>query len=188
MEWAKSSAPTRSMFVTVVAWIYIALDGFGAFISLIQNILVNTVFPFDRMSEGLAQAKARSAMQLPSFFFWMFDHLRPFLLLFLVFALIKLVSAIGLLYRRNWARLLFIGLLAFGIVGSFAAIALQQYVLSSMLTMPPPRNAPADFEAAMRGMMIVFRVFAAVFAIGFSVLYGWMIKKLMSPPIVAEFS
>ena len=64
MEWAKSSAPTRSMFVSVVAWIYIALDGFGAFISLIQNILVNTVFPFDRMSEGLAQAKARSAMQL----------------------------------------------------------------------------------------------------------------------------
>jgi hypothetical protein len=188
MEWAKSSAPTRSMFVSVVAWIYIALDGFGAFIALIQNILINTVFPFDQMSEGLAQAEARSAIQLPSFFFWMFDHLRPFLLLFLVFTLIKLVSAIGLLYRRNWARLVFIGLLVFGIVGSFAGIALQQYMLSSMLTMPPPRNAPADFEAAMRGMMIVFRVFGAVLAIGFSVLYGWMIKKLMSPPIVAEFS
>jgi hypothetical protein len=40
----------------------------------------------------------------------------------------------------------------------------------------------------MQGMMIVFRVFGAVFAIGFSVLYGWMIKKLLSPAIVAEFS
>jgi len=188
MEWAQSRPQTRSTFVTVVAWIYIALDGFGAFISLIQNIVVNTVVPFDRMGEALEKAKAQGATQMPSFFFWIFDHIRPLLLLFLVFALIKLACAIGLLCRRNWARFLFIGLLAFGIAASLAGIALQQYVLSSMLMMPRPRNAPADFEATMQSMTIVFRVFAGVFAIGFSVLYAWMIKKLLSPAIAAEFS
>jgi hypothetical protein len=30
-------------------------------------------------------------------------------------------------------------------------------------------------------------VFSAVFALGFSVLYGWLIKRLISPSIVAEF-
>ena len=31
------------------------------------------------------------------------------------------------------------------------------------------------------------RVFSAILAIGLSVLFGWMIKRLISPAIAAEF-
>lgn len=177
---------TPSAFVTVVAWIYIALGGFGTFILLMQNILVNTVFPFNQMRE--AEMQAHSKTQLPPFFFWIFGHIRLFLGVFLIWALIKFVSAIGLLRRRNWARVLFIGFLAFGIAWNIAAIVLQQFFISSMLTsMPLPPNAPENFNDVMEGMLIGIRVFSAVFAIGFSVLFAWMIKKLLSPAIAAEF-
>jgi hypothetical protein len=46
---------------------------------------------------------------------------------------------------------------------------------------------PAEFEAAMRGMMIAIRIFSALFAIGLSVLFGWMIRQLRSTAIAAEF-
>ena len=39
----------------------------------------------------------------------------------------------------------------------------------------------------MQGMMIAIRVFSALFAIGVSVLFGWIIQKLRSPEIAAEF-
>ena len=126
-------------------------------------------------------AKAEATGHLPPYFSAVFEHLRPLLLACLLVALIKLVAAIGLLRRVNWARLLFITLLALGIAWSFAGIVLQHFLLSSMLEMPRPPNAPQDFETAFRGMMIVIRVFSAMMAIGFAVLYAWMIRKLVSP-------
>ena len=185
MEWADSRAPTRSMFVSVVAWIFIALDGITSFILLIQNIVFNTIFPFDQMRAGMA--KAQNMGRLPPYFTWVFEHIRPILVVALIYTLTKLVAAIGLLNRQNWARLLFIGILAFGIAWSVVGIVLQQFMMSSMPMMPLPPNAPKDFEAIMQGMLIVIRVFSAIFAIGAAVLYAWMIKKLMSPAIMAEF-
>jgi hypothetical protein len=185
MEWASSREPTRSVFVTAVAWIFIALDGGASAILLIQNLLINTIVPFDQLREGMAHAE--HAARVPPYFVWAFEHIRPILLVFLIYALLKLAAAIGLLKRQNWARLVFVGILAFGIVSSFAGIALQQFALSSMLTMPLPPHAPRDFEANLQGVMSVMRIFMAIFAIAFVVLYAWMIRKLLSPAIVAEF-
>ena len=187
MEWASSEAmrPARSTFVTVVAWIFIGLDGVAAFVLLMQNILINTVVPFDQIREGMA--KAQDAGRLPPYFSSVFEHIGPVLVLLLAYALIKLVAAIGLLNRQNWARLFFTGILAFGILWSIVGIVLQQYFASSMLAMPLPPHAPKDFQAIMLGMLIVIRAFSALFAIGFAVLYAWMIRKLLSPAIAAEF-
>jgi hypothetical protein len=188
MEWAtsESMAPAKSAFVTVVAWIFIALDGMAGFILLLQNILLSTVVPLDQIREVMA--RAHSAGRLPPVFASIFEHVRPFLFLLLVFTLIKLAAAIGLLNRRNWGRLLFIGILALGIVWTVVGIVAQQYIVSAMMTMPRPRNAPPDFELIMQGMMNAIRVVSGVFAVGFAVLYAWMIRKLLSPEIVAEFA
>jgi hypothetical protein len=177
--------PAKSTFVTVVAWIFIALDGLTSFILLIQNIVLNTVFPFDQLREGMA--KAQTAGRLPPYFASVFEHIRPFLAVMLIYVLIKLAAAIGLLNRQNWGRLLFIGILALGIAWSLVGIVLQQFMFSTM-PMPAPPHAPKEFEAMMQGMLIVIRVFSGIFAIGFAVLYAWMIRKLMSPAIAAEFA
>src|SRR3954469_11230308 len=121
MEWASSREPMPSVFVTAVAWIFIALEGAASIILLIENLIINTILPVDRLREGMAQAV--HAGTLPSYFPWILEHVRAGLFVILIYALIKLAAAIGLLKRRNCARLLFIGFLAFSILWSFAAIA-----------------------------------------------------------------
>ena len=184
MEWATPAEAPRASFVTVVAWIYIGLEGLTAFVLVLQNIFVNMLY--EPIREAIARTPGKVTM--PPLFAWAFDHLRLILALCLLVALIKLIAAIGLLRRRNWARLLFIGILAFSVAWSFATIALQQLILSSPIMMPVPPNAPENFDEAMEGMMVGMRVVSALFAIGFAVLFGWMIKKLLSPAIMAEFA
>jgi len=169
----------------VLAWIFIVLAGFTTFISLLQNIMINTVFP-------LAQMRAASAAAppgMPPFFYFIFDNMRLFFLAMLVVSAVTCASAIGLLLRQNWARLVFIAILALGIAWNLGGLVLQQIMIDSMMKFPMTtgKSVPPDFEAGMHGMMIAIRVFSAVFALGFSVLYGWLIKRLISPSIVAEF-
>jgi hypothetical protein len=183
MECATPSEAPRTSFVTVVAWIYIGLEGLTALILVLQNILINVIFRSDQIREAMAKDK----MAMPPAFQWMFNHLQLVLVLCLLVALIKLTAAIGLLRRHNWARLLFIGILAFSIAWSFASIFLQQFVLSSMPILPSPRDAPENFREVMDGMMFGIRVVTAIFAIAFAGLFAWLIKKFVSPEIVAEF-
>jgi hypothetical protein len=175
--------PTRSAFVTAVAWIFIALGGFTTFISIVQNILINTVFPLDRIG-----AARHSAPDLPPWFDFAFDHIRTLFFIPLIVCSTTLVAAIGLLQRRNWARRLFVGLLAIAVAWNLAGLVLQQLILSSMMTFPQRAAPPPELEATMHGMMIGMRVFSALVAIAFSVLYAWMIRRLTSPAIVAEFA
>lgn len=178
------SSETRSSFVTVLAWIFIVLAGFTTFISVLQNIMINTMFPLDQMRAAKAAAPG-----MPPFFDFMFDNIRLFFFAFLVVSAAMCASAIGLLLRRNWARLVFVGILALGIVWNLGGLVLQQLMFDSMMKFPAVagKSAPPDFEAEMRGMMIAMRIFSALFALGFSVLYTWLIKRLISPSIAAEF-
>jgi len=55
---------------------------------------------------------------------------------------------------------------------------------------PEMTNMPADtlqFEAQFESMMIVMRVFSILIALAFSILFGWIIKKLSSANIRKEF-
>jgi hypothetical protein len=171
----------RSSFVTVVAWIFIVLAGLTTFISLLQNVMIGFMLPLD-------DVHLRTGMrEMPPFFVFLLNHVRWFFLGFLLVSATTLASAIGLLLRRNWARLVFIAILALGIVWNIGGIALQQMMLSSM-QMPMPPNAPQDFADGFNVMSKVIVVFGALMAIGFSVLYGWIIRKLVSPAIRAEFA
>lgn len=172
----------RSQFVTVIAWIFIVLGGFTTLISLLQNILVNTVIPLEQMQAQMAT----SPTPIPPMVGALMEHIRLFFFAFLVLASTTLVSAVGLLRRRNWARRIFIAILALGILWNIAGLFLQQTMMSEMQAFQPP-GAPADIQQQMRGMMAATQVFSAIFALGFSLLFGWIIKRLTSPGIVAEF-
>lgn len=185
MEWATESTAPRSSFVSVLAWIYIALSGFGTFVLVLQNIVFNTVFPFDQIHD--AMAKTQREIALPAYVAWLFDHVRLFLAVSLGMTVLQLVSAIALLKRRNWARLVFIAIFALGILWNIVGIVLQQFMTAWMPTLPHGRNMPPDFEATMTAMLAFIRVVSALFAIAFTVLYVWLIRKLLSREIAAEF-
>ncbi|MCR6496750.1 hypothetical protein LJB71_11415 [Thermomonas sp. S9] len=170
----------QSTFVTVVAWIFIALSGFGTAISILQNIMVQTVFRSPEVSQAM-QAPPPGA---PPFAAFMATHFQWFFLAFLLISAFMLASSIGMLRRRNWARLSFIGLLSLAILWQVGGLALQFSMFSSMRE---------QFSAAGQGgpdmgpFFIAMAVVSVLFAVGFSVLFGWIIKRLLSPAVVAEF-
>jgi hypothetical protein len=178
MEAVVSLSPPRSSFVTVLAWIFIALAGFATFISVLQNVMINTVLPTELMLGAPPE-------QMPAFFMFMFEHVRLFFLSFLVVSALTLVAAIGLLRRKNWARLVFVGILSLGIVWNIAGVLLQHTMFSSMGSFVP--GAQQAFAAEFERMTSLMFAFSMLFAIGFSLLFGWLIRRLLSKAICAEF-
>jgi hypothetical protein len=172
----------RSTFVTVLAWLVILMAGFTTFIGLVQNIMISTMMPMDQMPLPSGQA----AEQIPGFMRFMLANVRWFFLAFLIVSAVALASAIGLLRRKEWARLVFIALLALGIAWNVAGIFIQHSVLGSTAVVPP--NAPPEFREQFERTASMMLIVSVVFALAFSALFGWLIKRLSSAPIRAEFS
>lgn len=172
----------RSTFVTVLAWIFIVLSGFCTVISILQNIMVLTIFKSPEINQAM-QAPAQPGM--PPFFAFMASHVQVFFLAFLVVSLLTLVSSVGLLKRWNWARLCFVGLMVLAIVWQIAGLGLQFTMFSSM--QQQVTGATAHGAPDMQPFFIAMAVVSVLFAIGFSVLFGWIAKRLLSPAVATEF-
>lgn len=176
-EQSNKSAASRSTFVTVLAWVFIVITGFMTFISLLQNVMINTMVPF----ENMPSPSGPGVEKMPAAFEFIFGNIHLVFLTFFVISAATLISAIGLLRRKNWARKVFIGILGLGIVWNIGGIIFQQMVFSSM---PPlPSDAPDGFNQ----MATIMFVFSAVMAAGISLLFAWLIKRLLSASIRAEF-
>jgi len=176
-------AQGRSSFVTALAWTFIVLAGFATFISVLQALMFYFFFPADTFS----QINAKELEEMPATLRFMMRHILGFFVLFWSLSAATFVSAIALLRRKNWARLAFIALMALGIVWNLAGLWLQAEM------MPPLPGAPAhdpraqEFQAHFETMMTVMKFATAVFAIAVSALFAWIIKRLASPSVKAEF-
>jgi hypothetical protein len=175
--------PPKSTFVTVVAWIFIILAGFSTFISMLQNIMIQTMLSTTEMHRAMEMSNQDRNIPLVAQF--MFNNIRLFFAAFLVVSASTFVSSVGLLKRKNWARLAFIGIMALGILWNIGGFVMQLAMFSSMPQIPS--GAPDEFQSRFNAMFIVMAVFSAIMAIGFSVLFGWIIKRLVSPEIKREF-
>lgn len=119
-------SPPRSTFITALAWTFIVMAGFASLIAVAQNIMIQLMFPTD-----LALPPSPHASGVPAVLDFLLGHIRYLFLAFLILSIGTLVAAIGLLKRRNWARLAFVGILGLGILWNLAGIALQQLVFAS---------------------------------------------------------
>lgn len=181
----------RSTFVTVTAWIFIVLSGLATFVSLLQNVML-AFMPQDVFDVAMHDTTFTSVM--PEGARFVFAHFRLMVLLGFVLCLVTLVSSIGLLRRLNWARLVFIGLMGAGIVYNIAGVVLQQSFMPSLPAAAALDSAfAADSTLRASGeqfaeMMAGIRAVAVAFAVGFTVLFAFIIWKLVSRPIREEFA
>ena len=180
-------ASPRASFVTVVAWIFIVLSGFSTLIGALQNLMIRSM-PFDQLNSALQDS---TAAQLPAPARVLFSHFQLLFLATFLLSLLMLISSIGLLRRHNWARLVFMGLLVFGIMYLLGGLFLQQSFMSSF-DKSFSAAAPQDslFRANTRQFQSIFtamRVFMIVFSLGIAGLFGWIVARLGSAPIRAEF-
>jgi hypothetical protein len=175
----------QSSFVTAVAWVFIVLSGLATFISLLQNVML-AFMPHGMFNQALQDTTFNHA--IPSGPRFIFAHFHAIVMVLFAICAATLLSAIGLLRRRNWARLVFIGLLAFGVVYNIVGFVVQQAMVSSFNA---PFAADSAFGAAghqFQQMLLAMRVVTAIFELGFAAVFVWIIIKLVSPSIRAEFT
>ena len=171
----------RSTFVTVVAWVFIILTGFGAFISLMQNVMFSQMFAMPEMQQAMSQHNEMPNM--PFFARFMFQHFQLYLFLILLFITSFFVSSIGLLKRKNWARIIFICMMLLGIIFVLMGFGLQ-FVFDPVSQGIPQEQIPPEMIRMMNMMKISMFIFTA----SLTVLFGWVIKKLTSKKIRQEFN
>ena len=182
-----AAAPTRSTFVTVVAWIFLMLSGFGLFISLLQNLMIHLLFPPEAFEEF---ARMPAPPGMPAGTGWIFGNLKAFFALMVLPVLAIFAASLGLLKRWEWGRKLFIAMMALSIGMNLVMLVFQGFMMvglhgqfEALAQAAPAGQAPPDIGAFLIGIS----VFALIYSLGISAVQAWIIKRLMSAPVVAEF-
>jgi len=183
MTISSSASERRSGFVTALAWIFIVLAGFSTFISVLQNIMLTVMFSTEEF--GALTREAQNVQEMPAVFRFMFANFRFFFLGFLIVSATTLVSAIGLLKRKNWARLIFVGIMTVGIVWNLSSLAMP-FVMSSVMS-GMPTAAPSDIHDNFMLMWNIMMIVSIVICLAFAALFAWIIKRLVSQDIKSEF-
>ena len=184
MDPSGSTVP-RSSFVTSLAWTFIVLAGLTTLIAVVQNLMIGMMFPAPEQFEG-AMRQSHGSQAVPPFVIFMFRHFRLLFASFLAVSALMLVASVGLLKRRNWARLVFIGLLVLGVVWNVAGAFLPYFVLPSFPQ--PPATAPPELQANFKVMTNIVMGITVVVALVFAGLFAWLARRLMSAEVRREFT
>lgn len=88
-----------------------------------------------------------------------------------------LVSSVGLLKRKNWARVSVVALLALWVLWNIATL-----VMIYLFGMQDGQLAAGQPHS------VFIQLFMLVFLVAVSALLIWIIRKLVSPTIVEEFT
>jgi len=176
----ESIAPPPSTFVTVLAWLGILYHGGMLFVGGLEAFMFRQFFRDPAAWKAMmtppgGMPNAMDVFPFASRMLW------GLLVGLLVWALVGLAASIGLLRRRNWARVTTIVLLALSIAWMLAMLAIQ--VMTAGITLPPPAEGVPDMTGMIRSMRIVMSILSVTMGAG----CGWVIYKLVSEPIRAEF-
>lgn len=163
----------RSIIVTVVAWIFIVFSA----LALLEFVLFGFI-PFSTLFPG--QIPAGPNQPNPAL---VASFMRGVMLVFALITAWVLLSSIGLLRRKNWARISFIVILILGIVSSALYVLIGALGAFAVRRFPANASTPADVQAMMPDMMS----FMAVMGLIFIGLYSWILLKLLSARICEEF-
>jgi hypothetical protein len=142
-----------------------------------QNVMLNFVFPRDTLD----RLSTAGTEHMPFWALLLFKHFRLFAFLLLIYAVFMLWASVALLKRQNWARVVFVVLLALSIAVGLLLPFLQGSVLASM-----PKIEEVDAEAFEQALLI-FRGIVLALTVLFTAIHGWLIYKLCTPQIRAEF-
>ncbi|MDZ7735251.1 MAG: hypothetical protein U5P41_03235 [Gammaproteobacteria bacterium] len=172
----------QSSFVSVVAWLFIIMQRLcDIYYAAAEH---HAAFPVSDGEMRKIMLQQQETGQLPPMAQFMAGHFEVFFGLMFLLAVLTLVASIGLLLRKNWARLTFIILMIAGIIWNLGSLAVQQVFFR---TMPVPEDAPADFVQHSQGMMNIMNIFSIALAVIVCALFGWIAWRLASPAIRQEF-
>lgn len=167
----------KSVFVTVLAWILIVFFSFCLLMSIMQNIMVHTIIPEDAFS--LDSFPSGDEFWMHRIIFSNFKLVAALIgFLFLTF----LLTAVGLLKRKNWARLGTIFILLLTILYTVFQLVFQWSFMDDFFS----QSGDDDLVPFIR-MVNFIRIFSLVVGLGYISLNIWLISRLSQKKVVAEF-
>ena len=179
----------RSALVTVVAWLGVCVAPLALVYGLMNASVIagvnGTWYGYANLTSA-NPAGAGAIRDLP------FDRpaylptlLVPAVLFYLAKCVAWFVASIGLLKRRNWARLLVLLLLALGILAALRWLAWLQG-MGAVLMDPRllPQSPVENPDELMRGALKLLRFATAAAIAGFSFIF----YRLTTLPVRAEFA
>lgn len=127
--------------------------------------------------------RAQTKGEISTFADVLINHTEMFFFALFMIALSILISAIGLLKRKNWARLAVIAMLPFGLIWPVNNVVIAIHYFYALLT--------KDFTGGQLefGILITLIVaFRFLFGAALISLFTWTLYKLVSPSIREEFA
>jgi hypothetical protein len=176
----KQSLP-RSLSVTLLAWVTIIPAALGVLVTLLQNILFAAFISPDQL-EQLFSMLPPGMEAVPRI---SYDTLRIVLLALLAVSVIFLATGVGLLKRRDWARIVFVAAVLLGTLYSVVTYFIMDTAADLSMLIPPagPGGSPADVAP----IMAMMRAATTVLTIVFTALNLWLVWWLLSPAVRREF-
>lgn len=161
----------KSKFITVLSCIFILLSGLMLIYTsagMVMYIYMKIIFganSFDALETLLQMYGISNDKSKPDFVYFIFDHIRITIFIEELIYIPAFISSIGLLMRKNWARLLFIMSLIFSFIYYSLLITFVAYCI------------PQVSKQRVTIIIIIFAVFVIL-----------LIKKLLSKSIKNEFN
>lgn len=175
-EHVMPAAPSQpSSFVTGLAWTLIVFNAIGVLVLLLQNLTLNLVYP--TLAESAAPGQETSLAVFRSLGF-----------VFLAISVFLTYAAYALLKRRNWARVTYIVVFALAIVSHVVSAVLVGAGMGTAIETGLGAAGGAAVPAEMAGVIRVTMIVFVVILLAMCVLFGWLIKRLRSPEVKAEFA
>lgn len=169
----------RSGLVTSLAWSFIVFSVCGALITLAQNVMIAVMLPSGELQAAIGDLQRD--YPIPEFFGFMLGNLQLVFATLLLSFLVTFAASVGLLLRKNWARLLFVWMLAIGALTNLLGAA-APFLVTTFMTGRVP-IVPGQMALAT-GASVVMAVIAGAFA----VLFAGTAKRLMDKDIRREFA
>ncbi len=169
MNLSAATSPNPASFVRILGIVFICLSGF-AIVFLLANIFVfNTAVTPQALQ---AFFLGWQQMVMPEVVVFLQRHLLKILYVLLAYSVFLLVAALAFLRRKNWARMVWIATLTLSILGKLGQLLM---IFSAQLLDPASNGSQA------------LLITASVFALLTCLLFGWLILRLLSEQIQAEF-
>lgn len=143
-------------FISGLAWTFIALGVLGLLCSAPLAIIGWFLVDAAAYAAAIDEAIRTSPVPVPPGLQWSLHHVREIMATGAALSLVTLAAAVGLLRRREWARVTFIVLLWIG------AVAHLVWAVAPFVSGDLP------------GPALVLAAVSAVFALTFGVLYAWV--------------
>lgn len=172
-------------FVDVLGKLSLLLAVLGVLYALVQLVLV-LLIPAGFM-DGMLEGNSEFLPALPGMLRWLLQNLLPMAWVTLLSAVAFLVISYGVLKRSNAARLGFIVFMVLGTLMNFASIA----VLIAALDWVNAIGAKIDDEGVLqqiRASNMVSMAMGVVSALAIAGLHGWIIYKLCTADVRAQFT